>query len=65
MAAAVNEASLRAQISATEDIAGSQQRQLDITQRRVAAGPQDRREAEDDAGQRRQQRRKREHPQVN
>src|SRR6266446_5360759 len=38
VAAAVNEASLRAQISATEDIAGSQQRQLDITQRRVAAG---------------------------
>jgi NodT family efflux transporter outer membrane factor (OMF) lipoprotein len=36
--AAVNEASLRAQISATDDIARSQQRQLDITQRRVAAG---------------------------
>src|SRR6202051_2524013 len=36
--AAINEASLRAQISATEDIARSQQKQLDITQRRVAAG---------------------------
>jgi NodT family efflux transporter outer membrane factor (OMF) lipoprotein len=36
--ASVNEASLRAQISATDDIARSQQRQLDITQRRVAAG---------------------------
>jgi NodT family efflux transporter outer membrane factor (OMF) lipoprotein len=36
--AAVNEASLRAQVSATDDIARSQQRQLDITQRRVAAG---------------------------
>src|SRR5450631_1761510 len=36
--AAINEASLRAQISATDDIARSQQRQLDITQRRVAAG---------------------------
>jgi NodT family efflux transporter outer membrane factor (OMF) lipoprotein len=36
--AAINEASLRAQISATEDIARSQQQQLDITQRRVAAG---------------------------
>jgi NodT family efflux transporter outer membrane factor (OMF) lipoprotein len=36
--AAVNEASLRAQISATEDIARSQQKQLDIAQRRFAAG---------------------------
>jgi NodT family efflux transporter outer membrane factor (OMF) lipoprotein len=36
--AAINEASLRAQIAATEDIARSQQRQLDITQRRVTAG---------------------------
>jgi NodT family efflux transporter outer membrane factor (OMF) lipoprotein len=36
--AAVNEASLRAQIAATDDIAHSQQRQLDITRRRVAAG---------------------------
>ena len=36
--AAVNEASLRAQISATDDVARSQQKQLDITQRRVAAG---------------------------
>ena len=36
--AAINEASLRAQIAATEDIAQSQQRQLDITQRRVTAG---------------------------
>jgi NodT family efflux transporter outer membrane factor (OMF) lipoprotein len=36
--AAINEASLRAQIAATEDIAHSQQRQLDITQRRVTAG---------------------------
>jgi NodT family efflux transporter outer membrane factor (OMF) lipoprotein len=35
---AINEASLRAQIAATEDIARSQQRQLDITQRRVNAG---------------------------
>ncbi len=35
---AINEASLRAQISATDDIARSQQKQLDITQRRVAAG---------------------------
>jgi NodT family efflux transporter outer membrane factor (OMF) lipoprotein len=35
---AVSEASLRAQISATEDIAGSQQKQLDIAQRRFAAG---------------------------
>jgi NodT family efflux transporter outer membrane factor (OMF) lipoprotein len=38
VAAAVNEASLRAQISATEDIARAQQMQLDITQRRFAAG---------------------------
>ncbi len=38
VAAAVNEASLRAQIAATEDIARSQQQQLDITQRRVTAG---------------------------
>ncbi len=36
--AAVTEASLRAQIAATEDIAKSQQQQLDITQRRVTAG---------------------------
>jgi NodT family efflux transporter outer membrane factor (OMF) lipoprotein len=36
--AAVTEASLRAQIAATENIAKSQQRQLDITQRRVTAG---------------------------
>jgi NodT family efflux transporter outer membrane factor (OMF) lipoprotein len=36
--AAINEASLRAQIAATEDIAQSQERQLDITQRRVTAG---------------------------
>lgn len=36
--AAINEASLRAQIAATDDIARSQQKQLDITQRRVAAG---------------------------
>ncbi|GAC1503507.1 MAG: efflux transporter outer membrane subunit [Steroidobacteraceae bacterium] len=36
--AAVNEASLRAQISATQDIVRSQQQQLDITQRRVNAG---------------------------
>ncbi|MEP6548786.1 MAG: efflux transporter outer membrane subunit [Gammaproteobacteria bacterium] len=36
--AAINEASLRAQIAATEDIAGSQQQQLDITQRRVTIG---------------------------
>jgi NodT family efflux transporter outer membrane factor (OMF) lipoprotein len=36
--AAINEASLRAQISATEDIARSQQQQLDITQRRFTAG---------------------------
>src|ERR1700686_1921881 len=38
VAAAVNEASLRAQISATDEIARSQQRQLDIAQRRFAAG---------------------------
>jgi NodT family efflux transporter outer membrane factor (OMF) lipoprotein len=36
--AAITEASLRAQIAATEDIARSQQSQLDITQRRVTAG---------------------------
>jgi NodT family efflux transporter outer membrane factor (OMF) lipoprotein len=36
--AAVTEASLRAQIAATEDIARSQQAQLDITQRRLTAG---------------------------
>src|SRR5882762_1395844 len=36
--AAINEASLRAQILATDEIARSQQRQLDITQRRVAVG---------------------------
>jgi NodT family efflux transporter outer membrane factor (OMF) lipoprotein len=36
--AAVTEASLRAQVAATENIAKSQQRQLDITQRRVTAG---------------------------
>jgi NodT family efflux transporter outer membrane factor (OMF) lipoprotein len=36
--AAVTEASLRAQIAATEDIAHSQSTQLDITQRRVTAG---------------------------
>lgn len=36
--AAVTEASLRAQIAATEDIAHSQQAQLDIIQRRVTAG---------------------------
>jgi NodT family efflux transporter outer membrane factor (OMF) lipoprotein len=36
--AAVNEASLRAQIGATEDIARSQQTQLDIVKRRVTAG---------------------------
>lgn len=35
---AVSEASVRAQIAATEDIAGSQQTQLDIVKRRVAAG---------------------------
>jgi NodT family efflux transporter outer membrane factor (OMF) lipoprotein len=38
VAAAVNEASLRAQIAATEEIVRSQQQQLDITQRRVRAG---------------------------
>ena len=36
--AAVTEASLRAQLKATEDIAHSQQLQLEIAQRRVAAG---------------------------
>ena len=36
--AAVNEASLRAQIAATDDIGRSQQRQLEITQRRVTVG---------------------------
>jgi len=36
--AAIAEASLRAQITATEDIARAQQMQLDITQRRVTAG---------------------------
>ena len=36
--AAVSEASLRAQIAATDDIARSQQRQLDITQSRFNAG---------------------------
>jgi NodT family efflux transporter outer membrane factor (OMF) lipoprotein len=36
--AAVTEASLRAQIAATEDIAHAQRQQLDITQRRVTAG---------------------------
>jgi NodT family efflux transporter outer membrane factor (OMF) lipoprotein len=36
--AAIAEASLRAQIGATEDIARAQQAQLDITQRRVNAG---------------------------
>jgi len=36
--AAVNEASLRAQIAATEDILRSQQTQLDIVKRRVTAG---------------------------
>jgi NodT family efflux transporter outer membrane factor (OMF) lipoprotein len=38
VAAAVNEASLRAQIAATEQISGSQQTQLDIVNRRVTAG---------------------------
>jgi NodT family efflux transporter outer membrane factor (OMF) lipoprotein len=38
VAAAINEASLRAQLAATDDIARSQQQQLDITQRRLAAG---------------------------
>ena len=36
--AAINEASLRAQLAATDDIALSQQKQLDITQRRLDAG---------------------------
>jgi NodT family efflux transporter outer membrane factor (OMF) lipoprotein len=36
--AAINEASLRAQISATDDIARSQQKQLDIARRRLDAG---------------------------
>jgi NodT family efflux transporter outer membrane factor (OMF) lipoprotein len=36
--AAITEASLRAQIEATQDIAQSQQTQLDITQRRLRAG---------------------------
>ena len=36
--AAINEASLRAQILATDEIAHSQQKLLDITQRRVGAG---------------------------
>ena len=36
--AAVTEASLRAQIAATEEIAGSQRAQLDIAQRRLTAG---------------------------
>jgi NodT family efflux transporter outer membrane factor (OMF) lipoprotein len=36
--AAINEASLRAQIAATDDIGRSQQRQLDITQRRFSVG---------------------------
>jgi NodT family efflux transporter outer membrane factor (OMF) lipoprotein len=36
--AAIAEASLRAQVTATEDIARLQQQQLDITQRRVTAG---------------------------
>jgi NodT family efflux transporter outer membrane factor (OMF) lipoprotein len=35
---AITEASLRAQIQATEEIAQSQQKQLDITQRRLTAG---------------------------
>jgi NodT family efflux transporter outer membrane factor (OMF) lipoprotein len=38
VAAAVTEASLHAQIAATEDIVRSQQAQLDITRRRVTAG---------------------------
>jgi len=38
VAAAINEASLRAQIAATDDIARSQQRQLDITGARFKAG---------------------------
>ncbi|MGO9935162.1 MAG: efflux transporter outer membrane subunit [Steroidobacteraceae bacterium] len=36
--AAITEGSLRAQIAATADVADSQQKQLDITRRRVAAG---------------------------
>jgi NodT family efflux transporter outer membrane factor (OMF) lipoprotein len=36
--AAVSEASLRAQVAATEEIARSQQAELEITQRRVSAG---------------------------
>src|SRR5271168_5659115 len=36
--AAITESSLRAQLAATEDIADSQQKQLDITRRQVAAG---------------------------
>jgi NodT family efflux transporter outer membrane factor (OMF) lipoprotein len=36
--AAIDEASLRAQLAASSDIASSQQKQLDITQRRVTAG---------------------------
>jgi NodT family efflux transporter outer membrane factor (OMF) lipoprotein len=38
VAGAINEASLRAQIAATDDIARAQQQQLEITQRRVTAG---------------------------
>jgi NodT family efflux transporter outer membrane factor (OMF) lipoprotein len=38
VASAINEASLRAQVAATESIASSQQRQLGITQSRAAAG---------------------------
>jgi NodT family efflux transporter outer membrane factor (OMF) lipoprotein len=38
VSAAIAEASLRAQIAATEDIAHAQQSQLDITQRRLTAG---------------------------
>lgn len=38
VASAIAEASLRAQVAATEDIARAQQSQLDITQRRVTAG---------------------------
>lgn len=36
--AAINEASLRAQIAATQEIAAAQNKQLDITHRRVTAG---------------------------
>jgi NodT family efflux transporter outer membrane factor (OMF) lipoprotein len=36
--AAITEASLRAQLAATEDIANSEQQQLEITRRRVSAG---------------------------